>query len=153
MAAHDIPFDPLLILQRGTHAEAVPLLITDILKISTRPDAVFAVNDMCAVLCMKALMKEGITIPADIAFAGINNDIVSTIIEPNLTTIHCSGTEIGEIVANAMIDRLNSIENTSLNYTSLLKGKLIIRNSSKKRKDEKKGHFRPLKYLFRSIAK
>lgn len=135
LAAHNIPFDPSLVLQKGTDAAAVPLLVEDILNMPQRPDGVFAVSDMCAVLCMKALMKEGIRIPQDIAFAGFNNDTVSTIVEPNLTTIHYSGAEIGEIVARAMIERLNSKENTLFNYTSLLKGKLIVRESSKKKVD------------------
>ncbi|MEO6232158.1 MAG: LacI family DNA-binding transcriptional regulator [Ferruginibacter sp.] len=138
LIAHDIPFDPQLVLQRGIDAHAVPFLTADILNMSPLPDGVFVVNDMCGVLCMKSLMQAGIGIPEDMAFVGFNNDIVSTIVEPNLTTIQYSGTEIGEIVAEAMMDRLDADTTSAINYTSLLKGELIIRGSSKRNtKNEK----------------
>ena len=39
----------------------------------------------------------GLYIPQDIAFAGFNNDPVSTIVEPNLTTVNYPAYEIGEV--------------------------------------------------------
>ena len=94
LASGNIPFDPALVLLRGVDAEAAPLLAADILGMPPLPDGIFAVNDLCAVLCMKALMKAGIRIPKDIAFVGFNNDTISTIIEPNLTSVSYSGVEI-----------------------------------------------------------
>jgi len=51
-------------------------------NMSPLPDAVFVANDNCAVGCMVALKQMGIRIPEDIAFAGFNNDPVSTVVEP-----------------------------------------------------------------------
>jgi len=44
-------------LHRGVDVAAAPLLAQDILAMSPKPDGVFAVNDLCAVMCMKALQK------------------------------------------------------------------------------------------------
>ena len=54
-----------------------------ILKMKVKPDGVFSANDTSAVYCMMKLKEAGLRIPADIAFAGFNNDPISKIIEPN----------------------------------------------------------------------
>lgn len=62
-------------------------------QMSPLPDAVFAANDITAVGCILALNRAGIRVPEDIAVAGFNNDPVSRVIEPNLTTIDYRGYE------------------------------------------------------------
>lgn len=101
-----------------------------ILQMKTLPDGVFVANDNTAVGCMLALKQKGIKIPGDIAFVGFNNDPVSKVIEPNLTTINYSGTEVGEVAARHLINHLNGsfpIHNTN---TIILRAELIIRESS-----------------------
>jgi LacI family transcriptional regulator len=63
------------------------------------PDGIFITNDFCAAICIQTLKEAGIRIPEDIAIVGFNNDVISKIIEPKLTTINYPGIEIGEIVA------------------------------------------------------
>lgn len=103
-----------------------------ILEMNPLPDGVFVANDICAASCMSILKKAGIRIPQDIAFAGFNNDPVSTIVEPNLTTINYPAYEIGEVAARSMIQYLKG---TGLNSTDsiILKSELIIRESSKRK--------------------
>ena len=48
---------------------------------------------------MQTLKEHGIHIPEDIAIVGFNNDPVSKVIEPNLTTINYPGYEMGEVAA------------------------------------------------------
>ena len=97
------------------------------------PDAVFVANDNCAVGCMLALKQEGIKIPEDIAFVGFNNDPVSKVIEPNLTTINYPGYEMGEVAARNLINHLNGVVTIHTNNTTILRSELIVRNSSKKK--------------------
>lgn len=75
--------------------EAGESAATRILQMDPLPDAIFVANDNCAVGCMLALKQAGIRIPEDISFAGFNNDPVSRVIEPNLTTINYRGYEWG----------------------------------------------------------
>lgn len=126
-----IPYRPNLVLMRGLDAEAAPFLTQDILSMSPLPDAVFAVNDLCAVLCMKLLKQAGVKIPGDMAIVGFNNDIISTLVEPNLTTINYSGTEIGTFAGKAIIDQINN-PTMKNNFTVMLNAELIVRASSKK---------------------
>lgn len=108
-----------------------------ILKMKPLPDGVFVANDNCAVGCMLALKKASIKIPEDIAFVGFNNDPVSEVIEPNLTTINYPGYEMGEVAANNLINHLNGTSNIETTNTVILRSDFIIRQSSLKRKQNK----------------
>ncbi|HUZ61791.1 MAG TPA: LacI family DNA-binding transcriptional regulator [Hanamia sp.] len=105
-----------------------------ILKMKPLPDGVFVANDNCAVGCMLALKKASIKIPKDIAFVGFNNDPVSEVIEPNLTTINYPGYEMGEVAANNLINHLNGTSTIRSTNTIILRSEFIIRESSQKKK-------------------
>lgn len=105
-----------------------------ILEMKPRPDAVFVANDNCAVGCMTALKQAGIRIPGDIAFVGFNNDPVSTVVEPTLTTVNYPGYEMGQIAARNLIDHLNGAASIHSTNTIILRSELIVRESSVRRK-------------------
>lgn len=104
-----------------------------IMKMKPLPDGVFVANDNCAVGCMLALKQEGIRIPEDIAFAGFNNDPVSRVIEPNLTTINYPGHAMGEAAARNLINHLNGNAIMHSTSTIILRSEIIIRASSLKK--------------------
>jgi LacI family transcriptional regulator len=132
LADHQIPFDEKYILINNLSQEAGVQAAAAILQMNPLPDAVFAANDNCAVGCMVALKKAGIRIPQDIAFAGFNNDPVSTVVEPNLTTINYPGYKMGEMAAASLINHLNGVNSIDATNTILLRSELIIRASSLK---------------------
>ncbi|HTR28009.1 MAG TPA: LacI family DNA-binding transcriptional regulator [Puia sp.] len=101
---------------------------------SPLPDAVFVANDNCAVGCMVAIRQMGIRIPGDIAFVGFNNDPVTTVVEPNLTTISYPGYEMGQLAARSLIEHLNGTSNIHSTNTILLRSELIVRDSSAEKK-------------------
>jgi LacI family transcriptional regulator len=113
--------------QAGTEATEA------ILKMEKLPDGIFAANDSCAVSCIRKLKSSGISIPGQIAVAGFNNDPLSKVIEPNLTTVEYPGMEMGEVAAFLLIRRINKTEATSMN-TMMLKHNLVVRESSLKNK-------------------
>ncbi len=102
------------------------------MKPTDRPDAVFSANDTAAVHCMIRLKSAGLSIPGDIAFAGFNNDPVSTVIEPNLTTVNYSGYSVGEAAVTNLVNHLNGISSIKATNTIILRSDLIIRASSLK---------------------
>ncbi len=106
------------------------LAATELLKRKHLPDGVFVTNDICAVGCMLALKQAGVKIPEDIAFAGFNNDPVSRVVEPNLTTIDYDGYEMGEVAASHLISYLNGSLQSSRTDTIVLRAELIVRASS-----------------------
>jgi len=101
-----------------------------ILKMKPFPDGIFAANDSCAVGCMLALKEEGIRIPQDIAFVGFNNDPVTKVIEPHLTTINYSGYEMGQVAARHIVDHVRDVSFVSSTNTIILRSELIVRASS-----------------------
>ena len=115
-----------LSLEDGVEAAAV------IQKMDPLPDGVLVANDNCAVGCMLSLKQAGIRIPEDIAFAGFNNDPVSKVIEPNLTTINYPGYEMGEVAARNLINHLNGTHPIHSTNTIVLRSELIIRASSQR---------------------
>jgi LacI family transcriptional regulator len=118
-----------LSLEAGTEAAE------KLLRMKNRPDAVFVANDHCAVGCMLAIKQAGLKIPGDIAFAGFNNDPVSQVIEPNLTTINYPGYEMGEVAARHLISYLNGDTHSHRTNTIILRSELVVRASSCKPKN------------------
>lgn len=104
-----------------------------ILKMDQLPDGIFVANDSCAISCMKALMQEGVKIPANIAVVGFNNDPICRIVEPNLTTIDYPGYEMGEVAVRNLIHRMEGLYDNIITNTITLRSDLIIRESSSKK--------------------
>ncbi|WP_080054369.1 LacI family DNA-binding transcriptional regulator [Spirosoma aerolatum] len=109
-------------------------MASHIRQMASPPDGLFVVSDFCAASCMGALRQYGFAIPADIAVVGFNNDPVSQVVEPNLSTIHYPGQEMGEIAAQTLINHLNGLLHLNTTNSILLNYELIIRQSSQRTK-------------------
>lgn len=133
LADNNIKFDENDVIIGNLSLEAGATAMEVIMQMKPLPDGVFVANDNCAVGCMLALKQAGIRIPEDIAFVGFNNDPVSKVIEPNLTTINYPGYEMGEVAARNLINHLNG--NATINATStiILRSEIILRESSQKK--------------------
>ncbi len=105
-----------------------------ILKMKPLPDGAFITNDFSAAVCMQTLKEHGIKIPDDIAVVGFNNDAISKIIEPKLSTIDYPGIEVGEIAARNLMNHLKGISSIKNTNTIIVRSELIIRGSSLKKK-------------------
>jgi LacI family transcriptional regulator len=134
LADNHIPYRDNYVIAGNLSQEAGAEAAALIRGMSPLPDAVFAANDNCAVGCMVAIRQMGIQIPKDIAFVGFNNDAVSTVVEPNLTTINYPGYEMGQLAARSLIDHLNGTSNIHTTNTILLRSELVVRDSSAERK-------------------
>jgi LacI family transcriptional regulator len=82
-----------------------------------------------AVSTICELKKAGYRIPEDIAVVGFNDDPVSKVVEPSLTTVHYPGREMGEIAASSMINILEGIQIEKIN-TIILNSELTVQQSS-----------------------
>ena len=68
----------------------------------------------------------------EIAFVSFDNDPVSKVIEPNLTTINYPGYEMGEVAALNLINHLNGVHPICSTNTIMLRSELSIRASSQR---------------------
>ncbi|QEC40601.1 LacI family DNA-binding transcriptional regulator [Pseudobacter ginsenosidimutans] len=102
-------------------------------KPAQRPDAVFGASDTVAAHCMLALLEAGIRIPDDIAIAGFNNDPISRIVSPALTTVDYPGYHLGDTAMKSLLEQLNGLPGAGNTNSIILKSELIIRASSQKK--------------------
>ena len=134
LADNKIKFKPENLIINNLSQEAGSAAADILLKMDPKPDAVFVANDNCAVGCMNAMKKAGVRIPQDVAFFRFNNEPVSKVIEPNLTTINYPGYEMGQVAAQHLINRLNGSVVIKTANTILLHSELMIRASEKRSK-------------------
>jgi LacI family transcriptional regulator len=126
----EIKFDDKLVLIKDLSEKCGREAALQILKMKPMPDAAFITNDFTAAVCMQSLKEHGIRIPEDIAIVGFNNDAISKIIEPQLTTVNYPGVDIGEIAARNLIGHLKGETKLRQTNTIVVRSELIIRKSS-----------------------
>ena len=127
---NNIAFDEKYLIVNNMDEQSAIDAAKKLIAMETLPDGIFVANDNCAAICMQALKDAGYSIPKDIAIAGFNNDIISRVVDPKLTTINYPGREMGEIVANVLVNHLEGKVNLNATSTIIIKSDLIIRGSS-----------------------
>ena len=95
-------------------------------------DGIYSANDTAAISAMQYLKSKGIQIPNDIAVVGFNNDPISAVIEPGLTTVNQPDFEMGNIAATELIKQIQNKTANSEKDSIILSSELIVRNSSNK---------------------
>jgi LacI family transcriptional regulator len=96
-------------------------------------DAICCVNDPVAIGVYKYLNKAGIKIPDKVGVTGFSNNPSSEIINPTMTTVDQQGYKMGRKAAKILLQKINNESIDSLNKTHIVEGKLIIRDSSRKK--------------------
>jgi LacI family transcriptional regulator len=129
LADNKIEYDPGLLIVSDMSSQAGRETAQKILKMKPRPDGLFSSNDTTAVAAIVELSKAGVEIPDDIAIAGFNNEPVSQVVQPNLTTVDYPAREIGELAATSLINKLKDSLKADLS-SIVLKHNLIVRESS-----------------------
>jgi LacI family transcriptional regulator len=131
---YGLPFDPNLLLVNDLSEAAALRSARQILNMKTRPDGVFATNDFFAALFLQTLKEGGLRVPEDIAIVGFNNDAISKITQPKLTTINYPGEEMGEQAARCLLENLTGVSSARSTDTIIIRSELIVRDSSLHRK-------------------
>lgn len=130
LTKYGLAYDPSLVLVNDLGEEAAIRCAQQVLKMDPRPDGVFITNDFCAAIFQQTLKEAGIRVPQDIAIVGFNNDVISKLIDPKLTTINYPGEEMGERAARSLIDQLSGISSPRNQQIIIIKSELIVRGSS-----------------------
>jgi LacI family transcriptional regulator len=126
---NEIEFNQNLVIITDMNGQSGTDTAKKILKMVPRPDGIFTSNDTSAVAAIVELEKAGVSIPGEIAVVGFNNEPISQVIKPNLTTIDYPAREIGEVAATSLINKLKNSQSANFS-TIILKHNLICRQSS-----------------------
>lgn len=133
---HNLPVDEELIvdLKSVTYKDGVKAS-NKLLDLNPIPDGIFASGDIIAVSAVQTAKKRGLKIPQDIAVIGFNNDPISEIIDPNISTISHPASKMGKASAEIILKNIKSTkkkdevkEITFLNTET----EVLVRESSKR---------------------
>ena len=128
-----IPFNEKYVLINNMDEVSALEAADRLMSMKPMPDGLFVANDNCAAVCMQAIKDAGYAIPKDIAVVGFNNDIISRVVNPKITTVNYPGEQMGTITANALINHLEGKANLGATSTIIIKSELIVRESSLKK--------------------
>lgn len=130
---HNIPVDEDLIiyLDAVTYEEGVKAS-NKLFDLDSIPDGVFASGDIIAVSAVQTAKKRGFKVPEDIAVIGFNNDPISQIIDPNISTITHPAEKMGKASADIILKNLKSDKKDDVKEITFLNTEVIIRESSNK---------------------
>jgi LacI family transcriptional regulator len=79
-------------------------LMQDLLKLQSRPDAVFCYNDLTAVGAIDATLQAGLRVPEDIAFIGCGNLRYANYLRVPLSSVDHGTGELGRIAGQLALD-------------------------------------------------
>lgn len=99
-----------------------------IAKLSIRPTAVIAVNDLTAVGVVKGLLSSGFRVPQDISVTGFDNTRLAEYSNPSITTVDVHRETLGQMAADALHDLSSSEEPQGREYQ--IGAELVLGGSS-----------------------
>lgn len=131
---NNIAIDDTLIIHGDIlNSEEGQKMATHLLNLSSPPDAIFSSNDTAAVSAIQTAKKMGVRIPHQLGVMGFNNDPVSLIIDPTLSTIDHPSVNLGKIAAQQVLKH-KEYKDIVTSETITLKTQLIARESTARNK-------------------
>lgn len=76
-----------------------------------KPDAIVCINDEVAIGVIKYLKEQGVSIPAEVAVAGFDDNPMGLVCDPELTTLSPSINLLSESMLNLLLREIESGEN------------------------------------------
>lgn len=127
---HNMPVNSDNIIRCDSMEDAARL-VPGLLNRTSKPDGIFAVNDLTAAATMKIIINLGFKIPEDIAVVGFTSGLISELTNPTLTSVEQHGYQIGKEAVRMLIDRLEKKHDLP-SQTEIIKTELVIKGSSRK---------------------
>ena len=101
-----------------------------LLRLRTRPDAVFCYNDLTAIGTIEAVLQAGLRVPEDVAVIGCGNFRYSAYLRVPLSSIDQSTAELGRLAGEMALEL--SRQPNSVPRSALLQPSLVVRESSRR---------------------
>jgi DNA-binding LacI/PurR family transcriptional regulator len=130
LVKNGIKIDPDMIVYSGFEEKDGVLALRTLFSRNKKPDAIFAVNDPVALGAYKEIKRKNLKIPQDIAMVGFGNVILSSYLDPPLTTVVQSPYKMGKVAAGMLLRRIENSESGMESEVRVIETKLIIREST-----------------------
>lgn len=107
-----------------------------LLNLPEPPDGISTISDRMAIGAMVAVKEKGLSIPDDIAIIGFNNEPMTTLFTPQLSTVDQPVFEMGRRAAQLFLDEVKAFESDKFHEpeTVVLNAELLVRGSSDRKK-------------------
>lgn len=134
LAEENFPIDESLIINMKTLSmEEGRKATKKLLDLNNPPDGIFSSNDTAAVSAILYAKEKGIKIPEELAIIGFNDDPVSRIVEPSLSTVSHPAIKMGEISTQKILEHSEKKMDNNISEITMLATEVIVRNSSKRK--------------------
>jgi LacI family transcriptional regulator len=97
------------------------------------PEVIFSASDYMAMGAILAIQEKGLKIPEDIAISGYSNEPFAALINPKLTSVEQFSKEMGQETARLLLGQILSGNPNNISTKTMIKPRLIIRESTTKR--------------------
>lgn len=132
LLAAGLPFDEQLVRTADYTGEqdAWRIATAQLLALSPRPTAIFAVDDTVAAVAMRTCQQHGVRVPQDISVIGIDDQPFGGLLSPPLTTMQLPVLDAGREAIRLLLARIAG--DTSEPRSIQLSCPLIVRDSTDK---------------------
>lgn len=131
---NDLEIDENLIVNLKTlSSEEGKEAMEHLLEMEHPPDGLFSANDTAAVGALLLAKQKGIKIPQDLAIIGFNDDPVSSIVEPSLSTVSHPARKMGELSTQRILEHSRDNLGSSVSEITMLDTEVIVRDSSRRK--------------------
>ncbi len=124
-----IKVDKNLIIHCDFNQEYGKMAAKELLTMKNRPDAIFAISDRLAIGALLAIKETGLKIPKDIGLVGFNNDPMTKLMTPTISSVEMFAFEMGKATAKIFLEMIHS-ETDMSDKEIIFKPKLFVRESS-----------------------
>ncbi|MDH7475733.1 MAG: LacI family DNA-binding transcriptional regulator [Anaerolineae bacterium] len=127
LEAHGIAYDPNLVRYGNFREESGYEAMSQLLKLTERPTAMFVACDLVAFGAMEAIKEHGLAIPEDIALVGFDDVRLAPYVDPPLTTVRLPAYEQGRRAGDLLIRLIRGEKDMETQI--LLETELVVRES------------------------
>jgi len=124
-----IKVDKNLIIHCDFNQEYGKMATKELLTTKNRPDSIFAISDRLAIGALLAIKETGLKIPKDIGLVGFNNDPMTKLMTPTISSVEMFAFEMGKATAKIFLEMIHS-ETDMSDKEIIFKPKLFVRESS-----------------------
>ena len=129
---HNLPIDEDLIQHvKSMSYDEGEKATNKLLDMDNPPDGIFTSNDTTGVAAIQVAKQRGLIIPDELKIMGFNNDPLSQIIDPGLSTISHPAYEMGKTSSKKILKHLKKSDKKSITEITFLNTEIIVRGSTK----------------------
>lgn len=105
-----------------------------LMKEVNRPDGILVVSDRLAIGVLIALRELNISVPDEVKMVSFNNEPICSLISPTISSISQPLEEIGRLSVELLLEQIEHKTDNPVPRVEVLKTKLIVRESSVRKK-------------------